>query len=553
MLRRTELAAETLLLFASLLIVGAFNGPLWRAIVADRTMDTLADWRFAIAFFAALVALYFLLIGLLSPRQMLRSLLSALIITSAITTHFIGQFGIVIDPSMVRNVLATDLREAGELFGPGLLQTLGVGVALAAPVWLVRVKQRPWRRAALVRIGSLAAALLAATAALLPIYQDLSSLMRNRHELRYTITPANVLWSTARVLISDSQRVVAAREPPQPAVRTVAAAAGRRPTLLVIVAGETARAANFSLNGYARNTNPELAQLDVVNFPHATACGTSTEVSLPCMFSPYGRENYDEARIRRSESLLHLLARAGLDVVWLDNQSGCKGVCDGLDSRDLSHAQLPDLCADDHCLDEVLLHGLRDLASGEPRDRVVVLHQLGNHGPAYFRRYPRELKRFAPACESNELRDCTREQIVNAYDNAILYTDRFLARTIRYLATLRDRFDVALVYVSDHGESLGEHGLYLHGLPYAIAPREQTEVPMLWWLAPESARAAGIDMACLRTRAERTVSHDNLFHSVLGLLAVSTPAYRGERDLFSTCRTLSTAQASGGAASIADH
>lgn len=193
------------------------------------------------------------------------------------------------------------------------------------------------------------------------------------------------------------------------------------------------------------------------------------------------------------------------------------------------------------------------LVLGAARDRVVVLHQLGNHGPAYFRRYPPELKRFTPACESNELRDCSREQIVNAYDNAILYTDRFLARTIRFLDSLRARYDVALVYASDHGESLGEHGLYLHGMPYAIAPREQLEVPALWWLADEAVDAAGVDMACLRRRAGRAVSHDHLFHSVLGLLAVATPAYRGERDLFAACRMISTAQAGGMAATGAAH
>ncbi len=553
MTRRPEFAAETLILLAALLIVGALNGPLWSAIVHDRTLSTLADWRFVVSFFSALVALYFFLIGLLSSRHTLRPLISALIVTSAITSHFIAHYGVVIDPSMARNVLATDMREAGELLGPGLLQALALGVALAAPLWIIRVKQRPWRPAAQIRGASLVGALAVATVALLLIYQDLSSLMRNQRALRYTITPANVIWSTARVLVSDSQSAAAAREPPQPAVRAAATAAARRPTLLVIIAGETARAANFSLNGYQRNTNPELAQIDIVNFPRATACGTSTEVSLPCMFSPYGRENYDEAKIKRSDSLLHLLARAGLEVTWLDNQSGCKGVCDGLDARDLSREKVPGLCADDRCLDEILLHGLQGLMAGAARDRVVVLHQLGNHGPAYFRRYPPELKRYEPACESNELRDCTREQIVNADDHAILYTDRFLARTIRYLATLRDRFDVGLVYVSDHGESLGEHGLYLHGLPYAIAPREQTEVPMLWWLAPETADAAGIDMGCLGRRAEHAVSHDNLFHSVLGLLAVRTPSYRGERDLFVACRLLSTAHVDGASVGIAAH
>ncbi|MFN3567020.1 MAG: phosphoethanolamine transferase, partial [Burkholderiaceae bacterium] len=373
-----------------------------------------------------------------------------------------------------------------------------------------------------------------AAGALLAVFQDISSLMRNRRELRYLIVPANVVWSASRVLVTDARSGVAQRDPPEPAVRAIAAQ--RKPTLLVFVVGETARAANFSLNGYPRQTNPELAQLAVVNFPRTTACGTSTEVSLPCMFSPFGRADYDEDRIRRHESLLHLLARAGLRVVWLDNQSGCKGVCDGLEVRDLSREKRHDVCDAERCLDEILLHGLRDVVERGTGDTVVVLHQLGNHGPAYFRRYPPAMKRFEPACERKELADCTREQIVNAYDNAILYTDHLLARAIRYLDGLHDRYDVALAYVSDHGESLGERGLYLHGMPYPVAPREQLEVPMIWWFAPDSARNLDVDLACLRRRAAEPASHDHLFHSVLGLLAVTTPRYRPQLDLFGACR-----------------
>jgi len=302
------------------------------------------------------------------------------------------------------------------------------------------------------------------------------------------------------------------------------------------VVGETARAANFALNGYARSTNPELARLDVINFPHATACGTSTEVSLPCMFSPFGRAAYDASRIRRHESLPQLLGRTGLRVIWVDNQSGCKGVCDGLEFHDVSHQQIAGLCADGHCYDEVLLHTLKSIAAGASTDTMVILHQIGNHGPAYFRRYPPQLKRFEPACERQELRLCSRDEIVNAYDNAIAYTDRFLADTIRFLGDVRSRFDVALLYVSDHGESLGELGLYLHGMPFAIAPREQLEVPMLWWIPAESARGIDVDIACLRERATRQASHDNIYHSLLGLLAVRTQRYRSDLDVFHGCR-----------------
>lgn len=535
MIRRPAVAVETLLAAGAAFMVAAFNAPFWRALFAERTFAGWAGLRLAAATFVALTALFFIALGLLATRRTARPLLALALVASSAAAFFIARYGVVLDPSMLRNVLATDVREASELIGPGLLGALALGLGAAAALWVVRLRERPFKRALAVRAAALGAALAVAAGALALVYQDLASAMRNRRELRYLITPANVFWSLGRVLVGDARSATVPRDPPEP-VQRVHAAAARKPTLLVLVVGETARAANFSLGGYARPTNPELARLPVVYFARTVACGTSTEVSLPCMFSPFGRAEYDAARIRRHESLLHLLARAGLRVIWLDNQSGCKGVCDGLEVRDLSRSQVPGLCDGERCLDEILLHGLRDVLAGRAADTVVVLHQLGNHGPAYYRRYPPAFKRFEPACESKELGDCSREQIVNAYDNAIVYTDHLLAQAIRYLGGLRERYDVALAYVSDHGESLGEGGLYLHGLPYAIAPREQIEVPMLWWLPNETARAFGIELDCLRRRAAEPASHDHLFHSVLGMLSVVTPRYRPERDLFAGCR-----------------
>ena len=164
--------------------------------------------------------------------------------------------------------------------------------------------------------------------------------------------------------------------------------------------GETARAQNWGLNGYARQTTPELAKIDgLINFSQMSACGTSTEVSLPCMFSPYGRRNYDEKEIRSHQSLLHVLDHAGVATLWRDNQSGCKGVCDGLPIQRLADAKDAELCNDKRCMDEILVKGFSAQLSPSKGDQVVVLHQLGNHGPSYFERYPPQFKRFTPTCE----------------------------------------------------------------------------------------------------------------------------------------------------------
>lgn len=540
-LKRPVLAVETVALLGALYLASAANWTFWRAAFAGRGLLDGTSLRFAASTFVLLAALHFIALGLFATRRTVRPLLALFLFTATLATHFMQQYGVVLDPAMIRNALHTEAREAGELLNARLAGALVLALALAALPWTVVPAQRAAGRALLVRAGTLAGAALLALAALLAGFQDLASQMRNQRALRYTIAPANVLWSLARALAGDAHAAAAVPDPLEPVARVPAG--GRKPLLLVMVVGETARSASFSLDGYARQTNPELSKLDLVNLPRAAACGTSTEVSLPCMFSPFGRAEYDEARIRRHETLPQLLARAGLRVLWLDNQSGCKGVCRGVEFRDLSRETDPGLCAGGRCFDGILLRGLERVAAETSGDTLVVLHQLGNHGPAYHRRYPPAMKRFTPACERDELRECTPAEIVNAYDNAILYTDRFLADTIRFLERQQDRFEVALAYASDHGESLGEHGLYLHGMPYAIAPREQLEVPMFWWLPAQSARGLGVDAACLRRNAAAHASHDSLYHSILGLLEVGTPGYRAARDLFQGCRASRLARA----------
>jgi lipid A ethanolaminephosphotransferase len=305
--------------------------------------------------------------------------------------------------------------------------------------------------------------------------------------------------------------------------------------LLVLAIGETVRSASFGLSGYARQTTPELSQLDLLVYPRVQACGTSTEVSLPCMFAPIGRRNYDEKRIRNEESLLHVLKRVGFDVKWIDNQSGCKGVCAGLAQERIRGDADPAFCDGERCLDGILLPRLAAALKASSGDLVVVLHMLGNHGPAYSRRYPPEFRKFMPTCESLELSDCSRAEIVNAYDNAVLYTDHVVASIIRYLETQSGR-DAGLIYVSDHGESLGESGLYLHGLPYRIAPAVQREVPMLVWLSAGLERGSGLSRDCLQQGETGEVAHDHLFHSVMGLLEEESVVREPSLDLFSRCR-----------------
>ncbi|WP_202845554.1 phosphoethanolamine transferase [Luteimonas saliphila] len=528
---RPRLRAETLIAGTSAYFALCNNTAFWHAAV-DHPLRS-APW--ALALLVLVFAANAVLLSAIAWHRLARPAIAAMLLVSALASHYTRAYGIHIDADMVRNVLHTDPGESAEFVSAGLLASLLWAVPPLLVLWRVRLRPTTPAQAIVRRLAFLAGIGLLALVAALGCSRNLSALLRNHREVRYLVNPANVVVSLAKLVTEDAGRP-RQLEPVAQDAMLLPRAMGAKPRLLVLVVGETARAANWGLNGYARQTTPRLARTPgVVNFPDVTACGTSTEVALPCMFSPYGRERYDRDAIRGHESILHLLAHAGVSVLWRDNQSGCKGVCDGLAVDRPGDARDPVFCDAPRCRDGVLLSRPESWLGDGRRDRVVVLHMLGNHGPSYRDRYPPPFQRYRPVCASADLGRCSRQQIVNAYDNALLYTDHLLATTIELLRRQPD-YDAALLYVSDHGESLGENGLYLHGFPWAIAPREQVQVPMVAWLSPGFASATGIDTGCLSRHATRPVSHDHLFHSLLGAMDVSTREYRAERDVFAPCR-----------------
>jgi lipid A ethanolaminephosphotransferase len=540
----------------ALWLAGPGNLPLWQRLWA--LPDVSGQRLLMLGLLGLLVlALTAATLSLLALPRLFRPLVSLLLLVSAVSCHFMWQYGVVIDTTMLANVSHTDAQEVRDL----LSWSLGLSVLLIAgpPLWWL------WRRPIGLHtagrqlgrnLGGVLLALLLALSVVALGYQSLASLMRNDKALRYMINPLNTLYASGWMATQRTPRLGRSLTPLGEDVALGASYAGQaRPPLLLLVIGETARARNWGLNGYPRSTTPSLAhwqaQGDLVNFSNVTSCGTTTQVSLPCMFSPLGREQ-GGAKPATSENLLDVLQRAGLAVLWLDNQSGCKGVCDRVPEVHVRREPVPGLCAESWCFDEVLLHGLDErLQTLDPqrvaRGVVVVMHQVGSHGPAYFKRSPDTHKPFLPECRDTALNRCSTEQVVNAYDNSIAYTDHVLGQSIDWLQTqsASGRFDTGMVYVSDHGESLGENGLYLHGLPYALAPREQIHVPMVSWMSRGLQQRIGMTSDCLRGRAHLPLSHDNLFHSVLGVMDVKTQVRDASLDLFAPCggETLSGPQA----------
>ena len=543
---RPEITTESLTLLVSVYFILATNLAFWKAVSATGVLDGSRGWVLVPALALAIVGFHAAAMAALLNRWIVKPVLTILLVLTAAVAYFADSYAVHMDQSMIRNMLKTDALEAAELLTPGLFAYLLVlGIVPAMAVWLVRLKLLPWRRAVLRRFIFIVSMLLLTLVAVFATFNDLSPLMRNHKALRYLIAPGNYIVSIVREAERQSRPAKRERHVVAPDATQVAHTPGSKPHLLVIVVGETVRAQNWGLSGYQRQTTPQLASLDVINYQNVTACGSNTEVSVPCMFSPFGRRSYDQDRISASESLLHVLERAGVKTLWRDNQTGCKGVCEGLAFESFREPRNDDHCDSQACRDAVMLDGLHDAIDDNPGDVVVVLHQLGNHGPSYYKRYQDTFRRFIPDCRSPDLGSCSRQEIINAYDNAILATDDFLAKAIRMLSNDQSH-DTAMIYISDHGESLGEANVYLHGLPYAIAPDTQIKVPLATWLSKGMMESNQINVACVKERANQPASHDNLFHSVLGLMQIRTNAYDPGQDLFAGCQ----ASASGADAGI---
>lgn len=523
-------------LAAGLWLVAFDNVAFWRTLWSARDTSSLrAVWAIG-ALALMLWMLFALLARLLCWPRVGKPAIAVLLAVAALAAYFTGNYGILIDKGMMRNVLETDWREAADLLSlPLLLDFSWRGLLPAALVLGVRVAYPGWRKAlAGVAIGVLLFAAVVA-GGLMVFYSDYASAARNHRELRHLLTPTNVFNGFAGIW---KERSRAARQFVRIGgdARRAPADARAKPLLVVLVVGETARAANFSLGGYGRSTNLELAARGVVYFGNVTSCGTDTATSLPCMFSDLGASRFSPAEAGMRENVLDILARAGITISWLDNNSGCKGVCDRVSWRDVSSGKDPVLCAAGECLDGVLLPGLRDSLAAPASEQLLVLHMKGSHGPAYFRRYPAAARRFQPTCDTNEIQRCSIEALRNSYDNSIVYTSQVLANQIDLLAAAAGRIDSVLLYVSDHGESLGERGIYLHGLPRMLAPREQVHVPVLAWLSPGAQQRLGVSEAALLRVAAQPLTHDNLPPTLLGLFGVRTGDIQSELDLFALAR-----------------
>lgn len=516
------------------------NTAFWRKAYELQSISSFHDALFFASLFFFIFCALIIIFGCLCWKFTSKVFLTFFLLTSATTNYYALTYGVYMDKTMVANVLQTTPQEAsGLITGKYILWLCIFGILPTFLLW--RTKLLPsskWWKTIVIRLALmvLAIALLLATG--LPFYKNYASFIRNNREVVKLLTPSNYIVG----LIGYSKQLIAKNKPIEPiGLDAKVVGAPMKPSLLIFVVGETSRAQNFALNGYQRETNPNLRKYaDLVNFTQASSCGTATAVSVPCMFSHMTREEYSASRAEFQENVLDIIQRVGIQTYWRDNDSGCKGVCNRIPNQEVAQylSATSENSNDGLFYDDLLLADLNKHIDTQTGNKMIVLHTAGSHGPTYYQRYRHNLAGlFTPDCDTKQIEQCDHQQLVNAYDNTILAIDDMLNKTIQFLQGYEDKYNVAMLYLSDHGESLGENGIYLHGTPYVVAPKEQTHIPMIFWANAGFYRDNQINLTCMQKKAQsEAVSQDNVFHTLLSFWHIQTKELNPKLDLFSGCR-----------------
>jgi lipid A ethanolaminephosphotransferase len=499
----------TLLLLVSIFVTLTGNITFFSKLNAVYPFFTF--WAFSLSIILVIVSITSLLCLLLNALLPLKLTVALILAITVLSSYFTDQYGIIINTDMIRNALETDTSEAADLFSTQLLiDFLLLCILPLILLSICKIKKRTFT-VTILHTGSTAmGCLLVIIICVFGFSNQYASFIREHKSLRSYIVPLQPVYAGIK-FTADSLASQATHAYVMMTTTSAIPKTDDHRELVIMVVGETARADHFSLNGYHRKTTPLLEQEDhIVNFTDMTSCGTSTAISVPCMFSVAPRETFNVDKAKYTENVLDILAKANISVLWRDNNSDSKGVADRVAYQSYRNADVNPIC-DTECRDEGMLNGLQEYIDNQQQDILIVLHQMGSHGPAYYKRYPKEFEIFSPACQTNELSNCTDQQIINAYDNTIIYTDYFLSKVITLLKHNTPKYETSMLYVSDHGESLGENNVYLHGLPFLFAPQAQTKVPLIIWVGGSS------DIDLQKTLAVKDIpnSHDAVSHAIL--------------------------------------
>ncbi len=535
---RPQITSGKFILLVSLFLALANNQAFFSALAGRLDLTTLQGAGYALTIYAVIIGIIALFLFIAGQKFLLKPLAIFLLLLAAVLSYFTQELGVIFNVDMVRNTVETikdnNQQEATELLSFPLIKHVFLyGVLPVLLVLWVKISYKTVFKEQLTRLGYVFGLLVIVASLIMLNFKYTTFFSRENRDLRVFITPLYAIDSVKGYVRSERKKV---KMPLQVVGQDAVQMKPVKERIIgVMVVGETARADHFSLNGYQRETNPELKKEAIINYPQVSSCGTSTAFSVPCMFSFYDRSDYSPAKAASQTNALDVLEKAGVEVVWLDNNSSCKGVC--ARTGEINLRGNPDKSSpyysDGEEFDEALIAKMDEQLKTIKTDKDVlfVLHTLGSHGPKYYKRYPDKFSKFEPACKKATPQECTDEEIINAYDNTILYTDHVLSQLISYLKKQKTATASFLLYASDHGESLGENGVYLHGLPYFLAPAAQTHVPMLAWFSPQYIKNENLDLSSMKSLENKDISHDYLSHSLLSAFSVDTDIYKPGHDL----------------------
>lgn len=293
---------------------------------------------------------------------------------------------------------------------------------------------------------------------------------------------------------------------------------------VVFILGESVRADHLQTNGYHRKTTPLLAkQNNLISFPNAYTPLTYTAISVPQILS--NATLTDDYSISKY-SLIQVLNKANIQTNWIGNQTPEKSYETFIKQSSFNtildplHSEL----SFQKSYDENLLPIFKNVFKPN-QNQFTVLHMMGSHW-WYETRYPEKFRNFKPVIKSKHVNSNSKEEMINSYDNTILYLDYFINETIKYIEAKNS--NSLIIYLSDHGEILGENNLWLHA-----QPEKASENPaMLIWYSEKFKQQNEAIISRLQSHKNRTIPLDFFFHSILELYKIDGIPYDKQKVIF---------------------
>ena len=445
-----------------------------------------------------------------------RILLAILSIINATAVYFIFTYSVIIDATTIENVFNTRYSEASGFFSLPLWLFIIVFGLLPAIWCLLQPVDYGKAKKLGVCCGSSLVIILAVAS--MNISQTLW-ISQHDTELGGLLQPWSYIVNTGRVISFSQEEQAEEIKLPDGTI------ADNEKAVVVLVIGESSRKANFQLYGYQRNTNPLLSKQEGLKVFEATSCATYTTAGTKAILEPQDSGDLYEL-------LPNYAFRTGVDVSWRSSNWGEPPI--HIDEY-LTNEELGEKYPDENIYnDAILLKGLRERIESSPKNKVlIVLHTSTSHGPKYADKYPKEFEVYKPVAKNVEEGQKNVDLLINAYDNTILYTDFLVDSLINMLRSMTD-WHSAMIFISDHGESLGENKMFMHGLPMKLAPKVQYEIPFLVWTSDHfrDYKPVSTEKDAPEGQLPAVLDQHYVFHSVLNLLSIQSPAYNKDYDIF---------------------